>query len=231
MPIRNRNDLIRESIQSIIKQTNSSWELLIIDDNSDNPDELIKIIKSYNDNRIKYHRLPLLNGYGQAAARNFGNMLAQSKYIAVMDSDDIASSDRISLTLDAFERYNCDLVYGELEIWYPESNKISLRPDKYKARPFDIEYFKKYDFIPHSTCTYMKKIAMNFPYNSFFTKACDYDFLSRVAEHGYILYYIDKILLKYRQHDRSISKTPVKYNFDDFIRFGRCWDKKKLLDN
>lgn len=230
MPVRNREDLIAKSIQSIVNQTIQDWELVVIDDSSEDQTKIKRIVSKFEDNRIRYYRLPFANGYGQAAARNFGNMLARGEYIAVMDSDDLSSADRVELTLYKFKETGCDLVYGNLILWYPENNLTRLCDDKIRARPFDLKYFKKWDYIPHATVAYTKKIALDFPYNSFFTRACDYDFLSRLSKYGYKFEYINSILLNYRQHKGSISKSPALYPFNDIIRYARGWTKTNPLE-
>ncbi len=54
MPCRNRQSIIGETIQSIIDQTFSDWELIIIDDHSDPDDDTEKVVKKFNDPRIKF---------------------------------------------------------------------------------------------------------------------------------------------------------------------------------
>jgi hypothetical protein len=81
IPIKNRQHLIGDTIRSIIAQTYSNWEMIIIDDHSDDIDDLKRVIGEFNDERIKLVELNL-NGSGVAAARNMGNMLARGDYIA-----------------------------------------------------------------------------------------------------------------------------------------------------
>lgn len=87
MPAYNAGKYIVESINSVLNQTYSEWELLIINDNS--KDNTVKIIHSYlqQDSRIKI--IDLKRNMGVAVARNRGIALARGRYIAFLDSDDI----------------------------------------------------------------------------------------------------------------------------------------------
>ncbi len=91
LPTYNAEKFLKESIDSILNQTFNDFELLIIDDNSQ--DKTRKIVKSYQDKRIK-----LLNGPGKglAAALNLGINEAAGKYIARMDADDISLPERFA---------------------------------------------------------------------------------------------------------------------------------------
>ena len=221
MPTRNRSKIIGESIKSIIDQTFSDWEFIIVDD-SDEDDGTSKIVNDFNDRRIKYHQMPKKNGSGIACARNFGNALAIGEYIVVADSDDINYPDRLELTLQAFKG-GADVVYGHYDEWNPDTDEIKKSSGQYEPRDFNLEYFKNYDFIPHPTTAYKRQIALDFPYNSFFRKAEDYDLFSRLAVYGFKFYFINKQIVKYRRHSGSITYTTDSFDYDQKMREFRGW--------
>lgn len=201
MPTRNREKTIVEAIQSIVDQTETDWELIIVDDHSDKDDKTELLTSSFSDKRIKYFKLKDENGIGIAAARNFGNAIAKADFIAVMDSDDIAYPERFELLLETMKKTKADVCYGDINYWYPESDKIEY----YKSRPFNLADFKRYDFIPHGSSCYKRDIAIRYPYNSFFKKAEDYDFFARLYADNFKFEYINKPLIKYRKHPDSIT--------------------------
>jgi len=84
MPAYNREDIITESITSVLEQTWQHWELLICDDGSD--DGTVTVARAVNDPRIRVLELP--HG-GAAKARNGGLAEAQGEYIAYLDSDNL----------------------------------------------------------------------------------------------------------------------------------------------
>jgi glycosyltransferase involved in cell wall biosynthesis len=228
MPTKNRQDLIGESIKSIINQTEKDWELIIVDDHSDEGDKTEEVVKSFADDRVKYFKLKDENGLGIAAARNFGNQMASSDIIAVMDSDDLAYPERAEVTLAEFNKGGIDIVYAKIHMWYPETNKIENRPENFEARDFNLEDFKLHDFIPHSTSAYKRKIALEFPYNSFFRMAEDYDMFSRMYVHKYNFSFINKHLVKYRVHDDQVMhKAGFSFKYALMVVENRGWNAEE----
>lgn len=219
MPTRNRDDLIGETIQSIIHQTMTDWELIVVDDHSEKGDRTEEVIKSFNDPRIKYFKLNDISGIGIACARNFGSVMASADYIAVMDSDDLCYDYRFELTLEKFAKINPDILYGDFDIWIPETGEIKKRVGDYAPRDFDIDYIKKFNYIPHGTVTYKREIAYNFPYNSFFEIAEDYELYLRLISQGKKFVYINRPLIKRRVHQGSITKRKkFAFNYAEVAR-------------
>ena len=103
LPVYNGSLYLKESIDSILNQTYTNFELIIINDGSkDNSEE---VIKSYNDDRIKYLSQ---ENRGLAATLNIGIKLTNGIYIARMDQDDISLPERfkkqIFLSLPNYEQ-------------------------------------------------------------------------------------------------------------------------------
>lgn len=217
---RDRDEYIKEMADSIIAQTESDWELIIVDDHSKPDDKTEETIKAINDLRIKYYRLNDQNGMGIACARNFGNEVASSEIIAVMDSDDICYPTRFELTLEAFSE-KVDVVYGDYDYFY---DKIEGPLQTYKSQAFNLKNFKRYDFIVHASAAYLRQISIDFPYNSFFRRAEDYDLFSRLHNFGYKFKYIPASLIKVRKHSGSItiSKDDV-FEYPELVRKNRNW--------
>ncbi|QAY68577.1 glycosyltransferase family 2 protein [Paenibacillus protaetiae] len=93
MPTYNCSKYIRDTIQSVLNQTYSNWELIIVDDCS--TDDTSIIVKDYqkNDSRILYHKMQ--KNSGAAVARNKAIDLAKGSYIAFLDSDDLWFPDKL----------------------------------------------------------------------------------------------------------------------------------------
>ncbi len=84
LPTYNRAYIIAEAVKSILSQTYSNWELLIVDDGS--ADETEEVIRRIRDKRIKYYYKA---NAGPCAARNYGISKAKGQWITYLDSDDI----------------------------------------------------------------------------------------------------------------------------------------------
>src|SRR5690606_38731871 len=100
MPAFNSDKFINSAIESVLKQTFDDWELLIVDDGSQ--DNTVDAILSFRDNRIKLIRLD--KNYGNYHARNIGIRASSSKYVAMFDSDDICHSNRLEIQYNFLEK-------------------------------------------------------------------------------------------------------------------------------
>ncbi len=98
MPVFNGEKYLREAIESILNQTYSNFEFLIINDGS--TDESEKIIRSYIDPRIVY--LQNDRNRGLVYTLNFGINAAKGEYIARMDADDISEPTRFERQIEVF---------------------------------------------------------------------------------------------------------------------------------
>ena len=129
MPVYNREKFVAEAIDSILAQTFKDFELLIIDDGSE--DESAAIIQDYaeRDARIRYFQHPA--NRGETAARNTGMGRAAGKYVAAMDSDDISLPRRLEKQV-AFLEANPEV--GAVGVQDQQCNE-KLRPTKFRPLP------------------------------------------------------------------------------------------------
>jgi len=101
LPTYNRADLIMETIESILHQTYKNWELIIIDDGSDdNTEEIISQIK---DERIQFHKAGRIGIVGKI--KNIGIEKASGELIAFIDSDDLWAKTKLEKQIVAMQQY------------------------------------------------------------------------------------------------------------------------------
>lgn len=222
MPTKNRANRIEKSIESIINQSESNWELIVVDDHSDSKDKTEKIVDKFSDNRIKYIRMPEKWSGGIPNARNFGNQFATSPFIAVADSDDMSNRDRAKLTLDAFEKTDADVVFGKYFVFFELENKTVT--SDIKIENFNPNQLRNKNLISNNSSAYKRELAYQYPYNSFFVMAEDYDFFSRLAKAGKKFYFINRELFTYVVHDSNISGGKSLPDFDNLIKLNRGWE-------
>ncbi len=116
IPTYNRASQLSEAIQSVLAQTYSDFNLIVVDDGS--IDDTEKIIAEIRDDRISYHRLN--KNLGAAGARNEGARLAEGEWIAFNDSDDLWLPDKLEKQF-AYMEENPDagMVYGKVRVHSP----------------------------------------------------------------------------------------------------------------
>lgn len=123
-PCYNGSKYVYQTIESVLKQTYSNWEMIIIDDGS--KDNSVEVISKYveQDNRIRLIQQP--NG-GSANARNNGIRLAEGQYIALLDSDDIWAPTFLESQIRFMKEKNTFLVYGSYNR-INENSELILKP-------------------------------------------------------------------------------------------------------
>ena len=102
MPIFNRASRVGTSIDSVLSQTFTSYELIIVDDFSDDFDELSNLVDSYESEHIKLLRLP--NKGNGAIARNYGVQHSKGDVICFIDSDDQWLPDKLEKQIQYLEQ-------------------------------------------------------------------------------------------------------------------------------
>jgi glycosyltransferase involved in cell wall biosynthesis len=109
IPTYNREKDLKRALNSILAQTISYWQVLVVDNySSDNTDDLVS---SFNDSRIKLFKV---NNEGViATSRNLGIKHAEGKYIAFLDSDDSWAPNKLEVSLKYLEK-GADLVFHDL---------------------------------------------------------------------------------------------------------------------
>ncbi|WP_348823507.1 glycosyltransferase family 2 protein [Flavobacterium aestuarii] len=198
MPVYNCALYIEDAIDSILNQTIRDFELLIIDDAS--TDGTSEIIKKYSDPRIRTIYKPINQGVSQAT--NDGFKIANGKYIARMDGDDISVKERFEKQLTVLENNPNVLVCGGLVKYLGGTNAII--PHKEKHNEIIVELL-----ISCSICMgaamFRRKDLEGHYYDIAKNSGEDYDFWTKIAWLGEF-YNIQEVLLLYRVHETQASK-------------------------
>lgn len=202
MPTKNRAAYLTKAIQSIINQTFKNWELIIIDDHSQ--EDIKKVTNSFKDKRIKYFRLK--KGAGIAAARNFGNRKAQAPIIVVADSDDLNYPYRLKIISDYFKKHpQTDVLYGNMDIYSEKKDKKTKR----WFQPFNRQLLYQINYIPHPASAYKKKTFLKVGgYDQTLKVSSDYELWLKFAAANARFGSLKKELSILRLHSTNIS---IKY--------------------
>lgn len=198
MPIYNTPaNPLKESIDSILNQTFQDFELLLIDDGSQ--EYVHDIIKSYTDKRIVYIKNE--KNSGLIYTLNRGLDIAQGDYIARMDSDDISLPERFAKQVAYLDEHpECGVlgtwveVFPQTAIWKPYAHFTYF--DLLKWNPF----------IIHPTVMIRSNVIRqhNIRYDGRFEVAEDYDFWRQLL-HVCEIHNLQEVLFKYRMDGNNIS--------------------------
>lgn len=134
MPAYNSSKTLPDSIQSVLDQTFTDWELLVIDDFS--PEPLKSIVDSFRDARIYYIRLEQNSGVAQA--RNRGIQAARGRYIAFLDSDDLWLPKKLERQLQFMQKNGYAFTYT----WYRQFEDDPERPIRLVKTKNFVDYRK-----------------------------------------------------------------------------------------
>ena len=122
IPTYNRAHLIKDAVDSVIQQSFTDWELIIVDDGS--TDNTAEVLSAFNkDDRITYTKRPESYLKGANACRNYGYQIAKGDYIKWLDSDDYLHQDCLALQLDNLKRMNSQVDICQSEFFNPEGRK------------------------------------------------------------------------------------------------------------
>jgi glycosyltransferase involved in cell wall biosynthesis len=129
IPAYNRLPLLQQAIESVIAQTYTNWELLIIDDGS--TDGTKKAIETSDDLRIRIFSGPHCGNI--AALRNAGVSVASGEWVAFLDSDDMWVPEKLERQLQILQQTGRSWSYGRFELMNETGEFIPARSGKYIA--------------------------------------------------------------------------------------------------
>jgi len=104
IPAYNNAEYLGDAIESVLQQTYSNLELIIVNDAS--PDDTVRVIRGYDDSRIRY--IVHEHNKGLSAARNTGIQAAMGEFIALLDGDDYFHPEKLRLHMEFMEK-NSDI--------------------------------------------------------------------------------------------------------------------------
>lgn len=204
IPVWNRTEELERAINSVLGQTYDDWEVLVVDDRSDNFAEIKAIVDRFNNSKIRLLRLP--EHINAAAARNLGVKESTGDWIAFLDSDDY------------FERRKLEVVKAEIEkskgcekeIYY---SKFTTNQTVFPKRGICPEesvsdyLFVHGGFIGTPGIVIKRIDAINNLFNESCKKHQDYEFLLRLESSGFVLRYIEQPLWirSFRESDHNVG--------------------------
>lgn len=200
MPVYNtKEESLKESIKSILNQTFSDFELIILDDGS--KDDILPIINYFQDNRIKFYKNE--KNLGVSKTRNKLLDLAKGKYAAFQDADDISLAERFQKQINFLENN-------------PEISAVSAWVERFPHKKIieNPSNPKILDFL--GGCKFTQGCAVlrledfkknNLKYNETLPTSEDYNLWTCAMLSGLKFHSLQEVLLMYRRENTSLCHT------------------------
>lgn len=218
MPVHNEEAYVQDAISSILGQSFIDLELIVINDASTDRSEVL--IQSFDDPRLVYVSNPVHTG--NYSCRNQGVKLARGKYLAVMDADDVACSNRLEKQYHYLEGHPEVVAVGSDCVVIPRQLPKTL-PHAYDEILLGL--LTDNTFVHSSLMCRMKIFNILGGYNEEYYYSADYDLACRLALVGPVVNLSDS-LIYYRWHPEQISQK----HFTEQAGFAEKIRKKYYLN-
>ena len=217
----NSEKTIKDTLESVLSQSFCDYEHLIVDGKS--KDNTLKIVKDYEK---KYNgKLKVISekDKGIYDAMNKGIKNAKGSIIGILNSDDIyANKDVLKTIYEAFERENCQGVYGNLEFRDNETMTKVVRNWNSKTGNYKLGWHP-----PHPTLYLKKEVYDKIGnFNLDYRICADYDFMLRMMKDGINLFYIKSVLIHMRSG--GVSTAGLKGYINNFKESYQVLRKNKI---
>ncbi len=216
IPTYNGSRYICQTVESVLRQSYSDREIIVIDDGS--TDQTVQVLKPYLD-RIRYY---YQDNQGVAAARNVGLKMARGKWINFLDHDDILFPQKLALQVEVFQQQpTAGIVHSgwrrvnqwgesltDIEPWH-DSPLLDLHewlqrmPVLFSAMMFQREWLDRVGIL-----------------DTRFKQACDVDLVQRLALMGCQTAWLRQVTTCYRQHQTNDSLNTL-------IQAQECWEVRQ----
>ena len=212
MPAFNSEKTIKESINSVIKQTYEDWELIIVNDGSTDSTETICKEEENKDKRIK---LINKNNEGVSVARNTAIKEAKGEYVCFLDSDDFMNENMLKEMLKKIQENNVEVVKCNNNFEYK-----FLQEKKYEKREIN-EYIlplllqERVNGYIWTLMIRKEKIPL---FNENISIYEDLDFYIKLFNNIQSFFFYNKNLYQYNNTENSLTKRNPIHNIKEMIK-------------
>lgn len=236
IPTFNRAHLIRETLDSIVLQTYSNWECIIIDD--DSTDSTEQLIKDYvlRDNRFRYYKRPIDREKGPGPCRNYGFELSKGKYIQWFDSDDLMLENKLEIDLINILSGDYDFTISQSKFFgeSAQKNKQIWNAKLFSDDPINDFVQKKIGWSINAPLWKKEVLSgKGIKFDEKLMTADDYFFHIKALEEKLKPYVNDSILVHLRVHSERLQNFKVKspYKLKVFVYLLANSEKLNLREN
>jgi glycosyltransferase involved in cell wall biosynthesis len=216
----NGDRFLKEALDSVYAQTYKNWEIIFIDNCSN--DNSAKIAMSYDDGKLRYYKtkknLPL------GAARNFGIKLVKGNYLAFLDTDDLWFKNKLEYQLKILKK-NFAFIYGPV-IQINEKGK-KLRETTINKKCNFKSLLERYDINMHSTMINLD--IVNVKFNEELSYCPDYELFMKIVAENKRFQSVTASLVKYRIHNNSLTNKTANIHLYEVNSVLKKLKKNKSL--
>lgn len=222
MPVYNCGKYIRGAIRSILNQTFTDFEFIIIDDGS--TDNTETIIRSFTDKRIIYHKT---DHKGTSAALNYGITLCSNEWIARIDADDLNISSRLEKQV-RFLADNPEIdILSSWSVYFRDPAKILFLLEEPLTHDEIHRYLDLHNPLNQSALICRKEIFSRYRYNEQMNSYEDFELLYRLRDE-YKLANMPEYLVYTRLHSGSRTAVGSRNSMFDLLNTGAF---RKMVDS
>ena len=207
IPVYNREKYVQSAVDSILSQTFSDFELLVIDDGS--TDGSIAVVQSYSDPRIRFVRNN--TNLGVSATRDKGIQLARGEYLAFLDSDDCAYPDRLRKQTAFLDNHPDYAAVGSWSEWMSEEGHSSGRIKRKPTSSDEIAAWRLFQQgIENSTSMARTDVLRAYRYQEEFDICEDFELWARIAA-DHKLATLPEVLVRRRMHAGQLTQEKAAH--------------------
>jgi glycosyltransferase involved in cell wall biosynthesis len=214
MPTYNRANLIIESIRSVMTQSYTNWELIIVDDGSE--DQTESVINAIASNKIKYLRIPHIGLLGKI--RNIGIEKSTGRYIAFHDSDDLWRTDKLEFQLSLLAKHDrARFCFSNGDQFGSVATALANAPNMSSGKLFESMLFKNEFPLYMPSLIVDKEIFKSVNLlNENYRSGADLDFFFRLA-FQYEGVFTNERLINIRKHRGSNSDKFSELSYTELM--------------
>lgn len=203
LPTHNRPQFVKEAIDSVLCQTFQNFELIVVDDGSD--DETQSVVESYlHDNRVQLITQP---NRGVSSARNAGLKKASAKWIAFLDSDDKWLPEKLQYQWNYISNHPEVFICQTEEIWVRNGLRVNPKKKHQKHSGWIFEKCIPLCIVsPSSVMIHRNVFDRCGLFDETFPACEDYDLWLRIALEYQVITLSEKLIVKRGGHDDQLSR-------------------------
>ncbi len=206
IPAYNRESTIRRAVKSVLDQTYSDLEVLVVDDGS--TDSTAEVLKQISDPRLTYLKTDA--NRGACAARNVGIAAAQGEWVAFQDSDDFWHADKLEKQMAVLQAHDADIVFCAMRLVRADGTDGPIVPLPSLPQGFySYEGLLKESIASTQVIMGRRDCFLAEPFDAQMPRMQDWDFILRLSQ-KFSVYYLNEVLADVYLQADSLTMHPEK---------------------